>query len=382
MLSIRGEMEIYEGESIAVFQAVGKVLETANPLLKRGDSYTLPFEVRLNDFRLEYYPPDPGYLVVFGSRNDAYEAVPVSRGATVRSPEGDYQATVEEVIPEYAYDPAAGTLRAASTTFNDPVIRLALAGPGGFREETWLFQKDPMVSRGRSFSDEEPGSIVLTSPRGDVLGSLSAQEGATTDVKGTSAAVEVLQAVPDFVIDSDTGTVGSRSEEWNNPAALVLVTGDTFESATFWVFALHPEFTMGRTDLPFEVSYQPSREDTLSRKIRDFQKSRLPVRMSYVPGERRIKSFKSDVSIIDGNVERVRREIMVNRPMTYRGYKLWQRSYDLERPDYTVLGVNKDTALPGILLGCLLLSVGVIMTYTVNPILDARSRERSDSTEA
>ncbi len=373
---IRGQMRIYRGESTSLYYAEDSQDDTGY----RGEK--LPFDVRLNDFRVEYYPPDPGYLIVFQGDNEAYEAVPVRLGASLRSSDGDYQATVKEVIPDYTYDEAKGTLRAASSEFNDPAIRVELTGPAGYREETWLFQNDPSVSRDLSFSDEEPGAILVSSPEGEILGGLPAREGEETQVKGTTETVRILQVVPNFVIDGETGETESRSEEWKNPAARILVTGGGSEPVTFWVFALYPKFTMGRKDLPFEVKYHPKKVASLSVKIRELQKNRLPVRMAYIPGNPSIKAFISDVSILDGDSLRLRGKIMVNRPMKYGGYKFYQESWDPERLEYTVLGVKKDPAVPGILFGSVLLCIGVTAIYTIRPILEHRERGRSSATEA
>lgn len=366
---VRGVMQIFEGQSSRIFWE--RTARSGAAGSENRKAIELPFDVRLDDFRLEYYPPGPGYLIVFEADGHAHEVVAVRPQATARSPSGQYTVRILEVVPDYIYDATANSLRSRSSRFENPAVRVQLEGPLAKRVETWVYQRSP--AEANRFSDQEPGRIVLAATDGVVLGTLEAREGQMLRVGQPPVQVTVARVLPHFVMDTESRQAVSRSAAWENPAALLHVVLPDATTEAFWVFARFPDFTTARSALPFAVSYQPGAESADVAALLALQRDDLPVLLRYSPGEPQIKSYISEVSVLVAGEVVHQQAIFVNGPMKYGGYTFYQQSYDAERQAYTILEVKTDPGLPGIYLGCILLCLGVTVRYTVS--LWAKDRE-------
>lgn len=77
--------------------------------------------------------------------------------------------------------------------------------------------------------------------------------------------------------------------------------------------------------------------------------------IDYYEGSAMPRQYTSHL-MVDGQ----RMDVAVNEPATYRGYTFYQESYDREANQFTVLQVVRDTWLPIVYLGMVLLAVGSI----------------------
>jgi hypothetical protein len=114
------------------------------------------------------------------------------------------------------------------------------------------------------------------------------------------------------------------------------------------------KFSLG--GLNFTISYGARYLQTpFFIKLKDFQLERYPGSMSP-------SSFASEVSVIDGAVEKDHR-IFMNNVLNYKGYRFFQSSYDKDEKG-TILSVNHDwwgTLLTYIGYG--LLFLGILLTF-------------------
>ena len=114
------------------------------------------------------------------------------------------------------------------------------------------------------------------------------------------------------------------------------------------------KFSLG--GLNFTISYGARYLQTpFFIKLKDFQLERYPGSMSP-------SSFASEVSVIDGTVEKDHR-IFMNNVLNYKGYRFFQSSYDKDEKG-TILSVNHDwwgTLLTYIGYG--LLFLGILLTF-------------------
>lgn len=171
--------------------------------------------------------------------------------------------------------------------------------------------------------------------------------------------VTVVQYVPDFVIDSATRQVTTRSNEPRNPAVMVALNGPGYSNHR-WLFARFPGFAMHGPDghaakAPLEITYQSA---GLSRS------------KPAISGP--IKSFKSTVNIVEGDKVVRSGTIEVNSPLTYKDYTLYQTGYNPDDLSWTSLQVVRDPGVPVVYAGFALLMVGLFIVFYLNPWLEER----------
>lgn len=167
--------------------------------------------------------------------------------------------------------------------------------------------------------------------------------------------ITVLRYVPDFIVDTKTREVSSRSDAPHNPAILVAVAGPTYSNHR-WLFAKFPDFVMHNKDAP---AAGPSPLEMVYQNHTAAQPKRMPAGP--------VKSFKSTVELPDGT-----HTLEVNRPLSYGGYTFYQSGYNPDDLTYTSLQVVKDPGVPVVYAGFALMLAGLFIVFYLNPWLDAR----------
>jgi hypothetical protein len=86
---------------------------------------------------------------------------------------------------------------------------------------------------------------------------------------------------------------------------------------------------------------------------------------SYLQVEKRagIRDYFSDLILLEGEKQIVRKTIEVNHPLHYGGYHFYQHSYDPKKGLYTILTVYSDNGLNLVYAGYLMLSLGVLWQF-------------------
>ncbi|HUI05508.1 MAG TPA: cytochrome c biogenesis protein ResB [Verrucomicrobiae bacterium] len=169
--------------------------------------------------------------------------------------------------------------------------------------------------------------------------------------------ITILKYVPDFVIDTNTKEVTSRSNEPRNPAILVAVAGPSYSNHR-WLFAKFPDFTM----------HGPGGQTTASSPLQMvYQDDGATPREPMPRGP--IKSFRSTVDVIDGGTVVGERQVEVNSPFSYKGYTFYQSGYDPNDLSYTSLQVVKDPGVPVVYAGFSLMIAGLFIVFYLNPWL-------------
>lgn len=85
--------------------------------------------------------------------------------------------------------------------------------------------------------------------------------------------------------------------------------------------------------------------------------------------EKEPKLFQSILSIYENNEKKITSPVMVNAPLTYKGYKFYQSNYNPENPDYSGILIVKDPGLPLVYIGFILICSGIIYIFYVKPKL-------------
>ena len=172
--------------------------------------------------------------------------------------------------------------------------------------------------------------------------------------------IKVLKYIPDFVVDTATKQVRSRSSAPNNPAILVEVISPAYKN-NCWLFAKFPDFAMrvGESD-----PNQPS-----------------PLKMVYVNHGATeasaavmgpIKSFKSTILVVENGSIAKTTTVEVNSPFRYKGYTFYQSGYNPRDLNWTSLQVVRDPGVPVVYAGFLLIIVGLFIVFYLNPWIESR----------
>lgn len=180
--------------------------------------------------------------------------------------------------------------------------------------------------------------VVELAERGPV-GTFPVRVGRTFRIADTPYSVTVLRYEPDFVVLGE-GIYGSRSDAPRNPAIQVRVENGS-ERSTRWVFAKFPGM---------------------------HQDPKSSIRLFYkLTG--RIKAYKSKVQLFESGRRVASKMIEVNKPLKYKGYCIYQSSYDREREMYSVFEIARDPGIGFVYLGFLIISAGVVFTFYFRPLL-------------
>lgn len=192
--------------------------------------------------------------------------------------------------------------------------------------------------------------VVKDRQTNKTIATIPARRGESGVVNGYE--IEIGQFLPNFVIDPETHIATTRNLKPANPAIGVSISKAeaASQSEHLWVFAKHPGITehmrMGKGPLPFSL---------------------------FFVYHRHIKSYVSEVTILDRSGVPVKKAaIEVNRPLTHRGYTVYQSNYDSEDFRWSGLQVVSDPGVWVIYAGFALLLAGVVFIFYAKPYLRRR----------
>lgn len=177
----------------------------------------------------------------------------------------------------------------------------------------------------------------------EAIARIPTEVGTESVLGDTGYRVRILRYLPDFVIDTSSKVAVSRSAVPNNPAIQVELSGKDVK--TFWVFARFP--------------------DIHTEKGADFS-------FIYNWVGRRPKDFISEVTVLKEGKEIMKKDIRVNEPLSFGGYTFFQSSYDSEGLNWSGLQVGKDPGVPVVYSGFILLILGLVIIFYINPIIQRR----------
>lgn len=213
--------------------------------------------------------------------------------------------------------------------------------------------------------DEGPDTLAIDWSDRRIATQLVVQVGGQTIIHPPSESatasnafrVTFVRYVPDFVIDMSTREVGSRSDRPNNPALLVTIEGADL-AVTKWLFANHPQFDMIHSTSGAKV------EGDLTMR---FHSGSGSAHRHAHERPRRIKSFKSNLTILEGGKTVDERTIEVNSPFSRHGYTLYQSGYNPEDLAWSTIQVVRDPGVPMVYAGFVFMIVGLVMLLILKP---------------
>jgi hypothetical protein len=308
--------------------------------------------------------------------------LPVPHEGSAETNAGDLRVRITEFRPSFK----VGAERKPDDAMDNPAVRISIEGRNGRTEERLLFAHHPEfdlshTGAAESFPDvhatyrferslrlrvAEPGvaeaiasfPVTVTTANAERTGSIAAgqtfrvEESSTVESAGFSLAATRLWR-------SAVAQLGPSDDERDPAMARVRVSDPSGAQAEALVRLNDADISFPLGDEIAHLAIGPRRVDLPYRvHLDDF------VLVTY-PGSENPAGFESHVRVIDeakaGAGEPFR--IYMNHPLTYRGFKHFQSSYDPDRKG-TVLSVNHDPGKWPTYIGYILICLGFMVTLT------------------
>jgi len=204
------------------------------------------------------------------------------------------------------------------------------------REKLLVYQR-AKSAKGACDLDKPPAVKRTEGP----LAEIPVNPGIEQGIGNTGYRIKVMRYLPDFVMNTATKVVSSRSARPDNPAIEVELQDPKGGIKTAWLFARFPEI---------------------------HQELSADLRILYNWAPRRPKDFISKVTILKSGKEIFSKDIQVNAPLNFAGYNFFQSSYDAQDLSWSGLQVVRDPGVPVIYAGFVLLILGLVMIFYVGPL--------------
>lgn len=312
----------------------------------------LPFTIRLQDFRIEYYPAeDPRWLLLVNvpshgadiHRIDWTEGRPTPIGAGA-------ELTVLQYIPRARGSYEDGTSRLVEVIPpTGPAVRLparpgasADLQPGGYRVEVIALHEHLRVEASETGAvvandpdaPPNPGvEVELTDAEGNVRRQFAFRRPLSHPLPGAWVQLRYIPAEP---------TAAEPDEDSDTPAMHIAIDWDGARHQSW----LAPPDGAEHTDV---YVLAPPGADPSRRLSLQFAR---PTGM--------IRDFKSDLLVLEEDAPAARKIIEVNHPLHYGGYYFSQNRYDVTGGrEYSILMVTSDAGVLIVLAGGLLLWTGL-----------------------
>lgn len=349
----------------------------------------------------EKNPPKIGYLVIrYGGKE---VRVPVEKGST------DWVAIqelgLELKVLRYLANAVVknNELVSRDEQPRNPTLQVRLRGPGGSQEKHTVFANFPEFptrhsreSAGRALTDLTLGflstaaerHVPSTGPRGRLLFAQSFDDKHLFYYTEASAGKRVHAGEIEIGKAFETGWMDLKfqvenwlpfSQKENIPYYIdkIATSENQFPSAVrvevasqqrspadaFWLFEGQAEslasqgkrylIRYGRevVDLPFSISLQK-------------------FKIGKDPGTEKAASYESQVVVKDPETELSKRALIsMNEPLQYGGYTFYQASYQMEegKPPISIFSVNRDPGRMVKYLGSIVLVLGILVMFYMNP---------------
>jgi len=352
----------------------------------------LPFEVTLKDFTIERYPPpEPEWDLVMTAPTVPGEAkqgrhphaqLDWQEGKEIPVEGTDIRVTVKRYIqhasPEYGEESQRRLVidrkdgegrsipaeKGRQVTLEDPQATLRIAR---VFENLQVRARD---GKRRIIDAEGEGSnpalkIIVEKPDGSSQSTFLMPEFPSHGqaLEGVELRYELPQpegAVPDD--DSPTPAAHVVVRRGDRKKSAWLTPADDAERAVLELSELFPE------------QASSSQENPPAHGRHDMDSAGKP-RLFLLKPRGQVKTYRSEVAILEEGEEVHEAAIEVNAPLHYRGYHLYQHSYRDGRPPASILQVVSDAGLWLVYVGFILLGGGIIGWCWVRPVVRRLKKE-------
>lgn len=381
----KGFLQVFEGEKngkMLVDKGFVKNPRTGK-MEKNIEVRELPFEVALHDFYITRYKEPQEKLLLINSDGKVAKSFNIEPGKLIKLPKEKMGLTVLDVYPHAHIEEKVVSDPNASFF---PAVNLVVESPQG-KGEGWLFShpndyllspdqtmmvvyryyesKKKMEEGIRAFeekSDDPRHKIphlfqvvsgpnleprVLHFEKGKFVENHVWKKGSPIYFEGVKTSFYPTQFLEHARVETNVIRV---SDEYKKPALRLAVGTPEKGIQARWIFANQLDPHSSAED-PFRFYYSV-----------DFP----------------IKEFVSDVKILDQGKEIMRKSLRVNHPAKYKGYRLYQASYDKDNEKWTGIQVTRDPGMPLVFVGFVGMMIGLILMFYVNPLLNKKEPESEE----
>ncbi len=254
---------------------------------------------------------------------------------------------------------------------DNPAVEVEITGPEG-SETRWVFEKFPdwdkmHPAKYKNFKTTCSGIAstylakntvrLYQTPEGkQVLVYIKDKQIAETapwelekkyTIPDTDSQVMVSSYFPSFDFKRE---VIKKSDEVRSPAILAEVEGPAGKVED-WIFSSN-QYATWYTDNNFALVYESTGDS--------------------------IKHFTSKLRIVDGGQTVAEKTIRVNDPLEYKGYVIYQSSYDPEAGTFSGLQIVKDPGIPIAYSGFGALCFGVVFIFYIKPFLRKKLKKEAE----
>lgn len=357
----------------------GKASNQLKDASLKNDVATLPFAVKLEDFRIENYEQDDGRwkLQVSVPARGVETIVDWEEGKERRIEEADLSLKVLQYIPsaQPAYEDGKDA-RLKVTTADGETFVPALEG-----------EQVEVENPRATVRIEEVYSRLRVIGTGEERRVVDAQEGPANPAlrvhvdpaEGESGEVFVIPRFQmhgnsvegfsfDYVQPEPTGAV--PADEKSPPAMEILLRrGDA--TMREWLIA-----RPGSNHVPLML--RKLFPEVTAAAAQKGEHSSGGMLYLYRP-RGHVKDYFSDLVVMEEGQPVAQKTIEVNDPLHYGGYHLYQSSYDEENGQYSILLAKSDSGLWMAYAGFLLLTVGVFAGCWVDPLISLIRNKKNKS---
>jgi hypothetical protein len=309
------------------------------------------------------------------------------------NPASGVTVTLEAFFPHFAI--VGEEYSSRSATLANPAVLVDVTGPNQSHERHLLFADHPDVDvshrEGEKLTakaafnlpadhpSEAVGQVKLVRGPDGVIHFVTGQQGAAERRGQLEAgrAVSYPESGARFWVTRALENARLEQRVWNggrevqNPAVHITAR-DGKEEHELWVIQGAPrEFALGDRRLTLDYGFK--RLDLgFSVMLEDFRE------ITY-PGINLAESFESDV-VVTAPEHKFSRLISMNNPLKFRGYKIFQSSFQRGERETSIFSVARDPGVPLVYTGYFILILGLILIFFLKPYLirwGAANRARS-----
>lgn len=193
----------------------------------------------------------------------------------------------------------------------------------------------------------------------------SVKEGPVTLKQAASSGwMDIQFTVDETLANARTTYEFKESDSVNGPLAAEIVVKENGKDSSYWLME-GKDISLSTSIGEVQVGLAPRvKKLPFFVKLKDFRK------VDY-PGTNRPAGFESDVVLTDAEKNlTMERTISMNNPLGYRGYKIFQSSFDKQATgtEASVFTVAKNPGIALIYLGASITFLGAFMLFFVQPI--------------
>lgn len=334
----------------------------------------LPFQVKLNDFWIEYYEPDTKhcelFLTVPGGNNSSVKQIPVhwKIGEQLDVKQIGVKLTVLEYFDSakviYPKNASPRVLEIVSENGKKSVIPVEVGQEITLQDTqekiriVQVFSHLMVQGKGESRRIVNvPGSNANPAVKVEIEFPDGKKEDRFVMQRFSMHATGSSKTQLKYLINAPTGIKADPST--GLPAMKLLLKHRGKEFKGLLVFRSNQERHVN-------ISLAPLLDESKNRHSGHNQ-GYDQARLFLVRPQGMIKDFKSDLSILKNGDEVARKVIEVNDPLHFGGYHFYQNSYDSANEKYSVLAVKSDSGLQTVYIGFILMVFGTFWWCWLQP---------------